>query len=125
MSAPDIALKVAIVGAGVSGLSTYLFLKKHLCISIPCQILIYETYPSLSRKQRELDSEEAIIREAASFIGGGFGVAPNGMRVLWELDPEIHDAVVAQGYPTLRFQIKNSRNQTLGSVPTADVRNNL
>jgi 2-polyprenyl-6-methoxyphenol hydroxylase-like FAD-dependent oxidoreductase len=122
MSAPDIALKVAIVGAGISGISTYLFLKKHL--SIPCQILIYETYPSLSRKQRELSGEKAIVREAATFIGGGFGVAPNGMRVIWELDPEIHHDIVAQGYPSLRFQIKNSHNQTLGSVPTADVYNN-
>jgi len=123
MSVPDIALKIAIVGAGVSGLSTYLFLKKHLPVSPPHEIFIYETYPCPSRKQRELSSEDAAIRDAASFIGGGLGVAPNGMRILRELDPKVHDAIVAQGYPTLRFQIKSSHNWTLGSMPTVDVNN--
>jgi 2-polyprenyl-6-methoxyphenol hydroxylase-like FAD-dependent oxidoreductase len=121
MSAPDIVLRIAIVGAGISGLSNYLFLKKHLPVSPPHEIRIYETYPCPSRKQRELSSEDAAIRDAASFIGGGLGVAPNGMRILRELDPEVHDAVVAQGYPTIRFQIKSSHNWTLGSMPTVDV----
>jgi 2-polyprenyl-6-methoxyphenol hydroxylase-like FAD-dependent oxidoreductase len=123
MSAPDIALKIAIVGAGISGLSTYLFLKKHLPVSLPNEILIYETYPCPSRKQRELSSEDAVTRDAASFIGGGLGVAPNGMQILRELDPEVHDAIVAQGYPVIRFQIKSSHNWTLGSMPTVDVNN--
>lgn len=123
MSAPDIGLKIAIVGAGISGLSTYLFLKKHLPTFPPHEILIYETYPCPSRKQRELSSEDATTRDAASFIGGGLGVAPNGMRIMRELESEVHDAVVAQGYPTVRFQMKNSRNWTLGSVPAVDVDN--
>ena len=123
MSAPDIALKIAIVGAGISGLSTYLFLKKHLPASHPHEIFIYETYPCPSRKQRELSSENTTTRDAASFIGGGLGVAPNGMRILRELEPEVHDAVVAQGYPTVRFQMKSSHNWTLGSMPTVDVNN--
>jgi 2-polyprenyl-6-methoxyphenol hydroxylase-like FAD-dependent oxidoreductase len=121
MSALDTTLKIAIVGAGITGLSTYLFLKKHLPTSVPYEIVIYENYPAPSRKQRELWNEDAAIREAASFVGGGLGVAPNGMRILRELDPGLHDAVVAQGYPTLRFQMKNSHNWTLGSMPTVDV----
>jgi 2-polyprenyl-6-methoxyphenol hydroxylase-like FAD-dependent oxidoreductase len=123
MSTPNITLKITIVGAGITGLSIYLFLKKHLLTSIPYEVLIYETYPTPSRKQREFNNEDAATREAASFIGGGLGVAPNGMHILRELDPELHDAVWAQGYPTLRFQIKNSRNWTLGSMPTVDVHN--
>ncbi|KAI9845129.1 MAG: hypothetical protein M1838_001857 [Thelocarpon superellum] len=115
------ALKIAIVGAGISGLSTYLFLQKLLPASTTHEILIFETYPAPTRKEREAKHEEAERRDAASFIGGGLGVAPNGMHTLRELDPELHDAVVAQGYPVLRFQMKNSRNWSLGSMPTSDV----
>lgn len=113
-------LKIAIVGAGISGLSTYLFLKKHLPSTFPHEIKIFENYPSPSRNDGELSHEDSASREAASFIGGGLGVAPNGMHVLRSLDPEIHRAVVDQGYPTSQFQFKNSRNWTLGSISQAD-----
>ena len=114
-------LKIAIIGAGISGLSTYQFLQKHLPSTLPHEIRIFERYSLPTRKERESRNEEATTREAASFIGGGLGVAPNGMSILRDMDPEIHDAVAAQGYPTLRFQFKNSLNWTLGSMPSVDL----
>ena len=119
-------MKIAIVGAGISGLSTYLFLKKHLPNpprpDSPHEIIVYDSYPSLSRKQRE----SAIYlsqADGASFIGGGLGVAANGLATLKVLDPDIHDDCVAKGYPAVRFQMKNAHDWTLGSMPAIDPKN--
>lgn len=111
-------MRIAIVGGGVSGLSTYLFLVKSFPNppppSPPHEFVIYETYESLTRKQREAASRGP--------AGSGLGVAPNGIRVFRLLDPEVHAAITTQGYPCPRFQFKNSRGSTLGSIPTVDLR---
>ncbi|KAI9799616.1 MAG: hypothetical protein M1833_003931 [Piccolia ochrophora] len=109
-------MKIIIIGAGISGLSTYLFLKKFLpsrSKSPAHDIKIYETYPSLRRKQREsVNANEG----GASIIGGGLGLSPNGMSVIHDLDPELYHAVLAQGYPGTHAVAKSARGWTLGEV---------
>jgi 2-polyprenyl-6-methoxyphenol hydroxylase-like FAD-dependent oxidoreductase len=119
-------MKIAIVGGGISGLSAYLFLKKHLpsppSTFLPHEIIIYESHKALSRKQRLSVSSKESEANKISVSGAGLGVAANGMRTLRNLDLDIHDAVVSQGYPAVRFQMKSSHNWTLGSMPTVDFR---
>ncbi|KAI9826908.1 MAG: hypothetical protein M1832_005847 [Thelocarpon impressellum] len=123
-------MKIVIVGAGISGLTTYLFLKKLLppppAGQQPHSIIVYDAYPSPSRKQRgdpALSSgENEEPKDEAFLTGGGLGVAANGMRVLKALDPAVHDAVVAQGYGASRFQINSANNATLGAMGTVDGR---
>ena len=106
-----VKMKIAIVGAGISGLSTYLFLAKFLPSPPsgrpPHSILIYDRHPAHKRGLGVSDF---------SSIGGGLGLAANGMRVLRALDPEIHAAVIAKGYPTHRFQFMTSRGWILGAM---------
>ena len=112
-------MKVAIVGAGVSGLSTYLYLRK-LLPSIT-DVTIYE-----SHRPRTVSSLESQNYEDLSFstaiVGGCLGVSPNGMRVLRDLDPEIHDAVIAQGFLCDHFTFKGANGWTLNKIPTTDKR---
>ena len=112
-------MKIVIVGAGISGLSTYLHLRK-LLPSIT-DITIYE-----SHRPRTISSLESQDYEDLTFstaiVGGGLGVSPNGMRVLRDLDPEIHDAVIAQGYLCDNFTFKGANGWTLSKVPTSDKR---
>ena len=102
-------MKIIIVGGGISGLATYLNFKKFLPESPsgePHTITIYESH------QTARDDAGNPIPEIG--IGGGLGVAPNGLSELEKLDPEIKDAVVAQGFPSHAFQMKNAWGWTLG-----------
>ena len=114
-------MKIAIVGAGISGLSLYLFLRKYIPALQEDDITIYETHPAPRRKHEQANTFGQSLADGASFIGAGLGIAPNGMRILRKLNPQIHDAAVAQGYPVPRFQFKNAYNQVLGSMPSVDV----
>ncbi len=113
-------MKIAIVGAGISGLSLYLFLRKHITALKDDEIIIYETYQAPRRKDGQNSTYGQSLRDGASFIGAGLGIGPNGMRILRKLNPQLHDTVAAQGYPNTRIQFKNAHNQTLGSMPTVD-----
>ncbi|KAI9748199.1 MAG: hypothetical protein M1835_001863, partial [Candelina submexicana] len=105
-------MRIVIVGAGISGLSTYLFFKKLLPSSY--DISIYESH---RLPKRSTTSDDCAANERPETIGAGLGVSPNGMRVLRHLDPEIYDAVVAQGYPVTEFNMRNARNWSLGCYP--------
>ncbi|KAI9774156.1 MAG: hypothetical protein M1840_005249 [Geoglossum simile] len=106
-------MKIIIVGAGISGLSTYLNLKKFLP-EPPSgghhTITIYESH------QPAKDDAGNAIPEIS--LGGGLGVGPNGLSELEKLDPELKDAVIAQGFPTRGFRMKNAWDWTLGWTST-------
>jgi 2-polyprenyl-6-methoxyphenol hydroxylase-like FAD-dependent oxidoreductase len=107
-------MKIIIVGAGISGLASYLNLKKLLPeppSGEPHTIVIYESHQATKDDAGNPTSEIS--------AGGGLGVSPNGMSELEKLDPELRDAVVAQGFPTRGMQMKNSWGWILGWVGTS------
>jgi 2-polyprenyl-6-methoxyphenol hydroxylase-like FAD-dependent oxidoreductase len=105
-------MQIAIIGAGVSGLTSYLFLVKNLpnppAPSPPHEYVVYESHSISDRKKGEGSSEIPLI-------GSGLGIAPNGMNVLYELDKKLHDEVQARGFPTTQIDFKNGRGWHLGS----------
>jgi 2-polyprenyl-6-methoxyphenol hydroxylase-like FAD-dependent oxidoreductase len=127
----QIKMKIIIVGGGISGLSTYLFLKKYLSeLPSTTSIKIYEKHLSqakISTKPGGNDSGEegATFEELSSstaIVGGGLGVSPNGMRLLKELGQELHDAVVKEGSPCDDFVFRSSRGWRLHSSSSGDRR---
>ena len=114
-------MKIAIVGAGISGLSLYMFLRKRIPALNEDDIVIYEAHQAPRRKHDQANTFGQSPADGASFIGGGLGIAPNGMRKLRELSPQLHEAAVAQGYPVPRLQFNDAYNQTLGSMPSVDL----
>jgi 2-polyprenyl-6-methoxyphenol hydroxylase-like FAD-dependent oxidoreductase len=129
---------IAIVGAGVGGCTTYLFLKKHLSPHIPdLDIHIYESYPpppylSKSRQEspstRRKDIEETPnlhstpTTNVTTALGGGLGLAPNGIRVLKKLDPEIYSRIKASSHETDIFTLQISSGRILGNFPAGGKR---
>ncbi|KAF2471880.1 FAD/NAD(P)-binding domain-containing protein [Lindgomyces ingoldianus] len=114
-------MKIIIVGAGITGLSTYLHLLKHLPNSKSHTITIYESHKprsSLPSSNPPISIES--LSTSTALVGGGLGVSPNGMRVLWELDEDLHDAVAAQGFPTEHFVFKGANGWVLGMQRTGD-----
>lgn len=111
-------MKIAIVGGGISGLSAYLHLQKQLAkdtrLKESTSITIYETHDL-----RDLGDKNPT--EIPS-IGGGYGLAPNGMASLRRLDSDIHHEITRNGFPTAKTWMKSARGWTLGVMPFFDAR---
>ena len=121
-------MKIVILGAGVSGLSFYLFLEK-LGITKSHEIIIYESRDAsrasldqplgLNLDQagpsKDADSGSAQIYDASK-IGGALGLAANGLGVVKRLDPAIYDELMRTGHVTKRWRLSNARGWTLSDI---------
>jgi 2-polyprenyl-6-methoxyphenol hydroxylase-like FAD-dependent oxidoreductase len=116
-------MKIIIVGGGIAGLTTYLHLRKHLPEPSSHSITILESHKSLRPSQPSLKpvSLDALSASTA-IVGGGLGIAPNGMRALRDLDPVLHARVVAQGFRAENFVFKAAKGWMLGVQSTCDRR---
>ena len=108
-------MKIAIVGAGISGLTTYLFLKKLLpsvlpSSGAPLEIVIYEKHHAPNSRPGS----------GSTTVGGALGIAPNGLRVLRALDEDLFQKVVAQGYSISHFGMYNANGWELARIPATD-----
>src|SRR6185369_10615249 len=84
-------LRAIIIGGGIAGPAAALFLRRAGIDS-----RIFEAYPE------------------PTTIGGGFQIAPNGMRVLRALG--LADRVAAAGVPSTEFVFRNQRGHTIGRI---------
>lgn len=114
--------KIIVVGAGIAGLSTYLFLQKYCPPIVTLDIVIYESY----KPGRERSVAEGTFQELSSSSqivgGGGVGVLPNGMRMIRELGYNMHERVINAGFVTENFVFKSARGWRLSVSPTSDMR---
>lgn len=108
-------MKVIILGAGISGLATYISLLKYLRPSLhssePLSVLIYESHaaPRRSKGSKDLPSN--------TILGAALGVAPNGLGVLRALNTDLFENVMRQGYPIHSFRFQAARGWHLGDMP--------
>ncbi|KAJ8488538.1 hypothetical protein ONZ45_g13912 [Pleurotus djamor] len=90
-------MKVLIVGGGIAGLSAYHALRKHLP---DAQISVYESHESPSSTQ--------------SILGGGLGLAPNGLRALKSVHSDALSYIQSHGYAVGIMSFRNSKGALLG-----------
>ncbi|KAJ6109735.1 hypothetical protein N7486_001970 [Penicillium sp. IBT 16267x] len=117
-------MKIIIVGAGISGCSAYLSLKKHLPKPPgPAEnhtYTFYEAYDTARdttfRERPASAIGEGATRSATLVVGGGIGLGPNGLNVLRRLDESLLQEVVRSGYPYSEFQIKSAYGWKLMQV---------
>ncbi len=83
--------RALIVGGGIAGPAVALFLQRG-----GIEPLIFEAHP------------------APATIGGGFQIAPNGMRVMRALG--LADRVAAAGAPSSEFMFRNSQGRPIGRI---------
>ncbi len=114
-------MKNVIVGGGISGISTYLFLKKHLpSPALPAsshEIIIYEAYDASRKLERQLHSQDATEQTTNSIaIGGALGLGPNGLNVLKTLDQSLFHDVARSGHTIKEWKMSCARGWELGSI---------
>lgn len=117
-------MKVAIVGAGVSGLSTYLQLRKLLTPPDSHTIAIYESQKPDHRGPSS-NSNAALARpegltDSAAVVGNSILLSPNSVRLLKSIDSELYEIFRARGYVSETYTFKTARGQTLAVLPTHD-----
>lgn len=106
-------MRIIIVGAGVSGLSTYLLLEKLLP-------------PILGKTTRKLEfliyDSHISIAEGAGAGAGGIGntsiLPPTSIKILQQIDPELYTLFKSQGFENHAFTIRSARGHALAKLPT-------
>lgn len=105
-------MKIAIVGCGLAGMSTYLALRKFL--PGDHEVTIYESRsprPNRDPLAGRLDSAQAVAPQ-----GGAIGISANGMRVLHNLDPTVHTTIQERGYAYETLRLRSSSGWDLSLV---------
>lgn len=123
----DKNMKIIIIGAGISGCAAYLTLRKHLPPPPPSssptqdhEYTIYEAYPTtIDTTSDDRPNDEHSTHSATLTIGGGLGVAPNGLRVLERLDEDILRDAVSGGYMVDHSNLKDKHGRVLMRLPSS------
>jgi 2-polyprenyl-6-methoxyphenol hydroxylase-like FAD-dependent oxidoreductase len=100
-------MKIIIVGAGISGLATYLFFKKYFPFAN--EVRVYER-PQTPRYEHS--------HTTSSGRGSVLGVSANGLRVLRDLGPKLMDRVLREGCICKYFLFQNANGVPLGRIRT-------
>lgn len=109
-------MKIIILGAGISGLTTYLFLRKHLPNFPSHTITIYEAYDISKLYSTASTADPSADHFLVTAIGNALGIGVNGLNVLRRLDQALFDEVVARGCPVHTWRITNARGWKLADV---------
>ncbi|KAI1179960.1 FAD/NAD(P)-binding domain-containing protein [Nemania sp. FL0916] len=105
-------MKVAIIGAGISGLSQYLWLRKVGFLDAH-SVIIYEA------RQAQDENTTAPSKTGAydsSATGGGIGLSTTGLHVLERLDQSLYDEVLGTGHIIRNWRMSNARGWTLANM---------
>lgn len=112
-------MKIVIIGAGIAGCTAYLELQQHLPASsgseVSHEIIIYEAYSTdvnITLDKRE----EGHTHSSTLLVGGGLGIAPNGLNVLRRLDEDLLRQVVRAGYAVSTSNLKSKNGSLLLSL---------
>ncbi|KAJ6115774.1 hypothetical protein N7523_006191 [Penicillium sp. IBT 18751x] len=115
-------MKIVILGAGISGCTVYLELRKHLNKPTGSQatheITIYEAYSTdlnVTPEQRQSNED---THSSTLVVGGGLGIGANGLNVLRRLDEDLLREVVRNGYVTAVSNLKSKNGWLLMSMQT-------
>ncbi|KAF8815149.1 FAD/NAD(P)-binding domain-containing protein [Phlegmacium glaucopus] len=95
-------MKIIIVGGGIGGLAVYHALRKHLTDTPGISIKVIESHDSPTRNSRS--------------IGGGLGIAPNGLRAINSLSPEAVSYVQKHSFPVSSMTFRNAKGHLLGQL---------
>ncbi|KAF2222755.1 hypothetical protein BDZ85DRAFT_238364 [Elsinoe ampelina] len=108
------AIKIAIVGGGIAGLTTAIALEKYVGPAHDLDIRIYERLDLGDMHRHEDRKQESV--NVAPMVGAGLGLQNNGVHILGELDPRIKAAVEYGGFKCRGFRFLTAGDWLLGRI---------
>ena len=108
-------MKIVIIGAGISGCTAYLLLKKHLPKPLSAEdhsITIYEAYDT-DKNTTASERGQGPTHSSTLIVGGGLGVGANGLGVLNRLDEGLLRDIVRGGYVVGTMNMKSKNGKVL------------
>ncbi|KAK0627936.1 hypothetical protein B0T14DRAFT_493933 [Immersiella caudata] len=110
-------MKVIIVGAGFSGVSTYLLLCKLLPSPGQHTILLYEAYDS--RVTAKPASPSGLV-DTAVVVGNIISLEAGAVRLLRYVDEELCREFKAKSYANEHYTFRSARGHTIAVLPAGD-----
>lgn len=97
-------MKIIIIGAGLSGLSTAIALRRYVRVEDGNRLTIKIYEKESQRDDPSEDREKQRLRK----LGAGLGLQSNGLKVLEDLSPKLKEQVYASGFPCNHFKWKTA-----------------
>lgn len=97
-------MKIIIIGAGLSGLSTAIALRRY--VKPPNNALL--TIKIYEKESQKDDPSEDREKQRLRKLGAGLGLQSNGLKVLEDFDPKLKERVYASGFPCDHFKWKTA-----------------
>ncbi|TWU74638.1 hypothetical protein ED733_002762 [Metarhizium rileyi] len=114
-------MKIVIIGGGISGCTIFLQLRKHLPdppSGEAHEITIYEAYDTNIDTGSE-NRSNGPTHSSTLIVGGGLGVAANGLNVLKRLDGNMLRDIVRGGYSCATMNMKSKNGRVLARMQPA------
>jgi 2-polyprenyl-6-methoxyphenol hydroxylase-like FAD-dependent oxidoreductase len=110
-------MKIVIIGAGISGCTAYLSLRKYLpnppAPALDHEYIIYEAHNTSNGVSTFKDLSNNSSYAATIVIGGGLGLGANGLSVLKRLDENLLKDITRGGYAYSHFNMKSKHGRVL------------
>jgi 2-polyprenyl-6-methoxyphenol hydroxylase-like FAD-dependent oxidoreductase len=112
-------MKIIIVGAGISGLATYLQLQKILPDFEAHEVSIYDS----QQPQKCVNSHAAAskdLTDSTAVVGNSIGLTPYSLRLLKYIDEDLYQLFKSRGYVSRSYTFRTARGHTLAVLSSGD-----
>jgi len=116
-------MKIIIVGAGFSGVSTYLLLRR-MCPPPEHDVILYDAHDPREMQLRleglASPAPDRGTQDSAAVVGNIISLEPPAVRLMRYIDPKLYETFKARSYTNQYYTLRSARGHTLAVIPTAD-----
>jgi hypothetical protein len=112
-------MKIVIVGAGISGLATYLQLRKVLPDFETHEVSIYDSYQP-QKSDNSCTTASKNLTDSTAVVGNSIGLTPHSVRLLKYIDEDLYQLLKSRGYVSRSYTFRTARGHTLAVLSSGD-----
>jgi 2-polyprenyl-6-methoxyphenol hydroxylase-like FAD-dependent oxidoreductase len=112
-------MKIVIVGAGISGLATYLQLRKVLPDFETHEVSIYDSHQP-QKTVNSCTTASKYLTDSTAVVGNSIGLTPHSVRLLKYIDEDLYRLFKSRGYVSRSYTFRTARGHTLAVLSSGD-----